>query len=187
VKQGKVRFLVRQIGQKLAKRSEDREPRAPAVAVAGAEECSLPQYIRRFLAGGQLTVDSLGDDEAQIMSKPIGKPPMPVLDGMGIAEDWLHPDFAACTNLYRANWHVVCPQIKRAAACQREARMMPVAGKDTILDAAAIKREAHVRAAIIESEHVAVVVNKKDRTMATAHDKPSPRFQFLEGACAHKI
>src|SRR5688572_27580346 len=36
---------------------------------------------------------------------------------------------SSCTNLYRASRHVVCPQIKRAAACQREARMMPVAGK----------------------------------------------------------
>jgi hypothetical protein len=65
--------------------------------------------------------------------------------------------------------------------------MMPLAGKDAVLDAAPIKWETHVRAAIIESKHMAVVVNKKDGAMAAAHDNPPPRFQFLEGACAHKI
>ena len=62
-----------------------------------------------------------------------------------------------------------------------------MAGEDAILDAAAIKWETHVRAAIIEGKHVPVVVDEKDRAMAATQDHPPPRFQFLEGACAHKI
>jgi hypothetical protein len=69
----------------------------------------LLQHIGGFLARGQLTVDGLGDDEAQIMGKPVCEPLTPVLRWIGIAEDRFHPDLAGCTNL---NWtcrYVVCP------------------------------------------------------------------------------
>jgi hypothetical protein len=109
----------------------------------------LPQDVRRFLTGGELTVHSLGEDQTQIMSKTVGETPMPMLAGIRIAENRSHPDLASGPNLYRTNWHIVCPQIERAAASQLEASMVPMAGKDAIFDATAIQRETHVWAAIV--------------------------------------
>jgi hypothetical protein len=39
-------------------------------------------------------------------------------------------------------------------------------GQDAVLDAAALKREAHVRTPIVEGEDATAVVHNKDRTMA---------------------
>ncbi len=48
------------------------------------------------------------------------------------------------------------------------------------VDAAALEREAHVRATIVEGEDPAAVVDNEDRTMATVHNEPALRLQLLE-------
>jgi hypothetical protein len=53
-------------------------------------------------------------------------------------------------------------------------------GQDAVLDAATLKREAHVRATIVEGEHTLPVVDDKDRTMTPAHHEPPLRFQLLK-------
>jgi len=65
--------------------------------------------------------------------------------------------------------------------------MMPVAGQDAVLDAAAIEREAHMRAAIVERENASVVVHQQDRTMTPAHDEAPLGFQLREAGRMHKI
>ena len=45
-----------------------------------------------------------------------------------------------------------------AAACQFEARMVPMASQDAVLDAASFQRETHVRTAIVEREDLAALV-----------------------------
>src|SRR2546428_1939362 len=65
--------------------------------------------------------------------------------------------------------------------------MVPVAGQDAVLDAATIERETHMRAAIVESEHVPALVHEEDRAMAAVHNKPPLGFQLLKAARAHKI
>jgi hypothetical protein len=62
-----------------------------------------------------------------------------------------------------------------------------MAGKDAILDAAAIQGETHVRATIVEGKHASVVVDEEDRAMAAAHDKAPLNPHLLKGTCAHKI
>ena len=121
------------------------------------------------------------------MREPVGEPPTPMLGRIGIAEHRLDPDFAAMRISTGTGRHVVCPQIEGAAARQLEARMMPMAGQDAVLDAAAIERETHMRAAIVEREHAPAVVHEQDRAMAAAHDEPPLGFQLLEAARAHEI
>src|SRR5262245_66254702 len=50
------------------------------------------------------------------------------------------------------------------------------------LDAAALEREAHMRATIVEGEEAPAVVDDEDRTMAAVHDEPSLRLQLLEAS-----
>ena len=60
-------------------------------------------------------------------------------------------------------------------------------GQDAVLDAAALEREAHVRAAIVEREDAPAVVDDEDRTMAAAHDEPPLRLQLLKAARSDEI
>jgi hypothetical protein len=70
--------------------------------------------------------------------------------------------------------YVVCPQIKRAAALEIKAGVMPMTGQDAIFDAAPLEREAHVRATIVEGKDAPAVVDDKDWTMRTVHNEPPP-------------
>jgi hypothetical protein len=82
----------------------------------------------------------------------------------------------------RADRYVVRPQVEGAAAFEIEAGVVPMTGQDTVLDAAALEREAHVRATIVEGEDAPVVVDDEDRTMATVHNQPPLRLQLLKAS-----
>jgi hypothetical protein len=60
-------------------------------------------------------------------------------------------------------------------------------GRDAVLDAAAFKREAHVRATIVEGEDAPAVVDDKDRTMATVQNEASFGLQFVKAAREHEF
>src|SRR5215467_6771951 len=53
-------------------------------------------------------------------------------------------------------------------------------GQDAILDASALKWEAHVRATIIEGVDAPEVVDDQDRAMATMHNESPFRLQLLK-------
>jgi len=124
----------------------------------GAEQRGLPNHVRWRQARRQLTVHCLGDDQAEIMAEPGVEPLAPMLDRIGVAEHRFDPDLTACADFDRTGRHVVGPEIECAAARQLEARMMPMAGEDAVIDAAAFERKAHMRAAIVEREDLAVLV-----------------------------
>src|SRR5262245_40566806 len=116
-----------------------------------------------------------GDDEGEVVCEAIGKPLMPVRGWIGMTERGLHPD-VTIAHVDRADRYVVRPQIKGAAAFEIEASVVPMTGQDAVLDAAALKREPHVRAAIIEREDAPAVVDDEDRAMATVHNEPALRL-----------
>src|SRR5262245_49115973 len=60
-------------------------------------------------------------------------------------------------------------------------------GQDSVLEAAALEREAHVRATIIESKDTPAVVDDKNRTMATVHNEPPLCLQLLQAPCEREI
>jgi hypothetical protein len=92
-----------------------------------------------------------------------------------MTERGLHPDFAI-TQFDRELRYIVCPQIKGAAAFEIEAGVVPMASQDSVLDAAALQREAHVRAPIVEGEDATAVVDDKDRSMIAVQNKASFRL-----------
>src|SRR5271166_5974198 len=116
----------------------------------------------------------LGDDQAEVVCEAVRKPLMPVHGGFGMIERGLHPD-VAIAHLDRADRYVVRPQVEGAAAFEIEASVVPMTGQDAALDAAALEREAHVRAPIVECEDAPAVVDDEDRTMPTVHNEPPPR------------
>ena len=62
-------------------------------------------------------------------------------------EDGPNPDFAV-THLGGTGRDIICPQIKGTAAREIEADVVPMAGQGAGLDAAAIQRKSHMRAAM---------------------------------------
>lgn len=109
-----------------------------------------PARQRRPFAAGRCAVHSLGDDEAKVVRETITEPPTPMFNRIGIAEHRLHPDLAAGADFDGAGRRVVSTQIESAAADELEARMVPMARRNAVLDAAAIEWETHTRAAIVE-------------------------------------
>src|SRR5438270_11235496 len=121
------------------------------------------------------------------MGEPVFEPTAPMSNWIGVAKHRFHPDLTARTDLDGTTRHVVGPQIEGAAARQREARMMPVAGQDAILDAAPFERETHMGAAIVERKDVTALLHEEDRAVTAMHDEPPFGFQFIEAAGGHEI
>ena len=94
MEQGEIGFLLRQHGQEIGERREDRETHAPAVAVLRPEQRHLPHDVGRRYVGRELTMHGLGDDEAEVVCEAVRKPLMPVRGGIGMTERGLHPDVA---------------------------------------------------------------------------------------------
>ena len=175
VEQGEVPLLFRQNGQEIAERRKDRQAYAPTVAVLDPEQRDLPHDIRRQHAGPKLAVNGFGDDKAQNMSKPVVEPLASMRSRIRVAEDGPHPDFAV-TDFGGAGRHVVCPQIEGTATREIEAGVVPVAGQGAVLDASAIQGKAHMRAAIVEREDTAFVMDDEYRSMRPVHDQPPLRL-----------
>ncbi len=179
MKQRQVGFLFGQHRQEIADGREDRHPDAPAVAAARAEQRRLAQDFPRRHAGREQAMHGLGDHEAEILGHAVVEAPVPVGGRIRMAEAGLDPDVAV-PQLDRAGRHVVRPWIEGAAACQVEAGVMPVAGQDAVLDAAAVEREAHMRAPIVEGENTARLVNHENRPVAAMNDEAALGFQLFE-------
>jgi hypothetical protein len=114
------------------------------------------------------------------------KPITPVRDGIDVTECGLHPN-VTIARLNRADRDVIRPKVERTAAFEIKTRMVPMTGQNVVLEAAALEREAHVRAAIVKCENAAAVVENEDRTVGAVHDEPPFRFQFLEAPCEHEF
>src|SRR5262245_62367073 len=91
------------------------------------------------------------------------------------------------TQLDRTGRDIVGPQIEGAAALEIEARVMPMTGEDAVLDGAAIKRKAHMRAAVVEREDAVPVMHHEDGRMAATQHEPALGLQLGEGAGAHEV
>ena len=112
--------------------------------------------------------DRLRDHQADVLLHPLLEPSEPVMRRRpgrryGVDEDLAVPD------LDRIGGHVVGEQVEGAAAGQVEAGVMPVAGEDAVLDGAAVKRKAHVRAAVIDRVDLVVVIKHGDRAVLAGH------------------
>jgi hypothetical protein len=58
--------------------------------------------------------------------------------------------------------------------------MMPVAGQDPVLDAAAVKRKAHVRASVVEGDHIAAISHDQHGAAGRADHHAAAVAQLAE-------
>jgi hypothetical protein len=181
VEERKIRLLLRQHGQKIGKRREDRKTHAPAVAVLRAEQRHLPHDFGLRYVCRELAMHGLGDDQAEVVGEAVSKPSMPVRRGIGMTERGLHPHIAVA-HLDRADRNVVRPQVEGAAAFEIEPSVVPMTGQDTVLEGAALEWEAHMRTTIVEREDAAAVVDDEDGPVATMHNHTALRLQLLKAA-----
>lgn len=65
--------------------------------------------------------------------------------------------------------------------------LVPVTGQDSIRDAAALQRETHVRATVVERENTSLIVDEQDRWLPTVYDEPALGLQLVEAAGSHKL
>src|SRR5919205_2015069 len=98
--------------------------------------------------------------------------------GIAVTERHLHPDLAIA-QLDRADRYIVRPQVKGATTLDVEAGVMPMAGQDAILDAAAVERKAHMRTAVVDGEDASTVIDDEDWEVIATHDQASLGLQFL--------
>jgi hypothetical protein len=82
-----------------------------------------------------------------------------------MTEGSLHPNLAIA-HLNWADRHVVRPQVECATAFEIEVRVVPMTGQNAVLNAAALERETHVGATIIQGEDTPPIIEDEDRTMA---------------------
>ena len=75
---------------------------------------------------------------------------------------------------------LVRPLVERAAGAEVEARVVPVAGEDPVVDRPAVQREAHVRAAVVDGVDRVSLGEQADRVAIEAHDEPPLRAKLVE-------
>jgi hypothetical protein len=75
-----------------------------------------------------------------------------------------------CVDPHRECAEVVGPLVEGAPAGQVETRVMPMAGEDAVLYAAAIEREPHVGASIVHREDSAPGVEERDNVAFQSDD-----------------
>ena len=91
--------------------------------------------------------------------------------------------------------HLVRPLVERAAGREVEASVVPVAGEDPVADRAAMEREAHVRAAVVDRVHVVTVGEEAELCRSTwTTSLPAARtslsdaaFTRCSGNCGHVL
>ena len=181
--EGEIGLVLGQGGNEVAERRQHRQSAAPAVAVAGAEQGGLADDLGIAGAGRPEAEHGLGDDEADIVGHAVAEAPAPMAGFVGVAAIARHPDLAMA-NLHRAGGHVVRPQVEGGAASKIEARMVPVAGEDAVLDRAAVERKAKVGTTVIEGQDLARVIDDEERRAGAAEHQFALGLELVQGADA---
>ena len=70
--------------------------------------------------------------------------------------------------------------VEGAAGAEVEARVVPVAREDPVVDRPAVQREAHVRAAVVDRVDGVSIGEQADRVAIEAHDEPPLRAKLVE-------
>src|ERR1700687_4397118 len=164
---------------------KSRESRAPTVAaIAGAELEAHPKRLARLAAVVEKSDHRLANNQRDITLEAVAQP----LDTVSsqIAGRRKVNKYISAFNFYREGAHVVRPLIESAAAMQVEARVMPVAGQDGILPGAAIEREPHVRASVVDRENSLRGVKERDHLAVDAGGHARSLWQLGERSSAYE-
>ena len=150
--------------------AQDREARRPASVVLRRAEArpGLERGLERYASVLELD-HALGDDEPQVVLEPaadavesvrsrITRRPLRVDVDVAVFDD----DAVAVD--------VVRPRVQGPAARDVEARVVPVAVQQPVVQVTAMQRKAHVRATVIDREELLTLPQHQHRRTADAHD-----------------
>ena len=172
VEQREVTVVLVQHRNKIGERDQGGEPGTPLIAMDGAIEQGVAQEVGGRHPRRGRTQHRLADHQVDVVGEAIVQAPPPMRRfraRRGLAS---HPHLAV-DDAHGTNGHVVGPQIEGRAAAQIEPGVMPMTGEDAVLDAAAMERKAHVRAAVVEGDDV----------LAVGHDQHRP--PGVRSPCGH--
>ena len=181
VEQREVAVVIVEHRKQIGQGDQRGQPGAPAIAMGGAVQQGVAHEVGGRHARRGRAQHRLADHQADVVGKTIVQAPPPM--GRLLARRRLgrHPDLAV-DDAHGAHRHVVGPEIEGRAAAQIEASVMPVAGEDAVLDAAAMERKTHVRTAVVERHHVVAVGHDQHRPGRRADHRAAAGAQVGERA-----
>ena len=154
-------ILASEAGQKILETGEHRQPLPPTLhAVPGAEIQAGGKGSQGVVSFIHQRNRRLGHDQRETALQADRQPLALVFHRIVPRCDI--DIYIIVAHLHREVGCVVRPQIKRAAGAEIEAGVMPMAGKNSILDTAPVEGEAHMRAAIVERVDFAFVMDEDD-------------------------
>ncbi len=127
----------------------------------------------------------LADYQADIVGKPVMQTPPPMRRFCPGCRGSRHP-YVAVGNPDRTQWHIVSPEIECRAAAQIETGVVPVAGEDAVLNAAAVERKPHVWATVVERDYVIAIGHDQHCPSRRANHHPAAVAQFVKRADANE-
>ena len=161
VVEGRGPLFTLETGHEVHQAGERRQPARPAApAPLHAELEPGPERIGPGRVGLDEHDRRLRDHERDVALEPDLQPRSLVGDAVA-RRSQVDVDVVA-VDLDREAAQLVGPLVERAARAEVEARVVPVAGEDPVRDRAAMEREAHVRAAVVDREHRAVLGEQAD-------------------------
>jgi hypothetical protein len=164
----------------------DRQSLPPPLAPEARAELESDRKRRhRIVAGAAERDRGLGEHQGDVPFQSLAQAAARVRRDVGARAD-VHPDVAAA-DLDRERAHVVRPGVERAAAGQVEARVMPVAGQDAVAHRAAVQREAHVRAPVVQGVDAVAVREERDRVPVELGDDAAGRPHVGERGGADEL
>ena len=147
---------------------QDGEAGPPAVALVARPELDPDaERLARVCAAFDERNGGLGDDEREVLLQA-GAQAAAMMGQFVAVVAQVDPDVAV-DDLGREGRYVVRPQVEGAAGGQVEAGVMPVAGEDAVVDAAAIEGEAHVGAAVVQGVYAIAVTDEHQGAVTRAH------------------
>ena len=168
--------------QQVRERGKDGEPAGPVVARPRAEERRGAHdfdFLNAVLPQAQR---GLRKDQRNILLEPFTQAVLPMRCAVGITRAGSDPDFAVA-DFDRRSGYVVRPRIERAAGREIEARVMPMARQDPVLDRAAMQRKAQVRAEIFNGIDAVVPTEQGNVQARDFHGVPNSFGRQLRQAC----
>jgi hypothetical protein len=133
---------------------------APAIAMGGAIEQGVARKLRGRYAGRCRAEHRLADYQTGIVGKAIIEALSPMGRLVARCGRGRHPNLTV-DDPNRACRHVVCPEIEGRTAAQIKTGMMPMASEDTVLNASAVKGKPHMRAPVVEGDHIVIISHDK--------------------------
>jgi len=118
------------------------------------------------LAGVVEADSGFGHHQREVLVETVGESVTPADRGRHVRRRLRIEVDLPVANVDGERLDVVGPRVERVAFLEFEARVVPVASQDAVLDGATTQREPHVRTAVVDGVHLAFVAEQRDRLPA---------------------